>query len=102
MDYEHAGYQVSDLAKLDILVHGEPVDAFSCIIHRSKATTRGREMCKALKDVIPPHQFPIPLQAAINKKVIARETIRAMRKDVTAKCYGENGLAGFCETGRPA
>jgi GTP-binding protein LepA len=88
MDYEHAGYEPSDLVKLDILVHGEPVDAFSCIIHRSKAATRGREICKSLKDVIPAQLFQIPLQAAIGRNIIARETIRALRKDVTAKCYG--------------
>ncbi len=88
MDYEPAGTQVSDLVKMDILVHGETVDAFSCIVHRDKARPRGLQMCKALKDVIPPQNFPVPLQAAINHHVIARETIRAMRKDVTAKCYG--------------
>ncbi|NCC53667.1 MAG: elongation factor 4, partial [Spartobacteria bacterium] len=88
MDYEHAGYQASDLVKMDIMVHGEVVDAFSCIIHRSKAAGRGREICKSLKEVIPPQLFKIPLQAAIGRNVIARETIRALRKDVTAKCYG--------------
>lgn len=88
MDYEYSGYQESDLARMDILVHGEPVEAFSCIIHRSKAEGRGRQLCAALKDLIPPAMFPIALQAAVNKKVIARETIRALRKDVTAKCYG--------------
>lgn len=88
MDYEPAGYQESDLVKLDILVHGEPVEAFSCIIHRSKAASRGRQICVALKELIPPALFPIAIQAAIHRKVIARETIRALRKDVIAKCYG--------------
>ncbi|MCO5067616.1 MAG: translation elongation factor 4 [Kiritimatiellae bacterium] len=88
MDYEHAGYQESDLVRMDILVHGEPVEAFSCILHRSKSEGRGRQLCAALKELIPPAMFPIALQAAVNKKIVARETIRALRKDVTAKCYG--------------
>jgi GTP-binding protein LepA len=88
MDYEHTGYEASDLVKLDILLNAEVVDAFSSIVHRSKAQSKGREMCQALKEVIPPHMFPIPVQAAIGRTIVARETIRAMRKDVTAKCYG--------------
>jgi GTP-binding protein LepA len=88
MDYEHTGYAAGDLIKLDILLNGEVVDAFSSIVHRSKAATKGRQMCKALKEVIPKHMFSIPVQAAVNKTIIARETIKAMRKDVTAKCYG--------------
>ena len=88
MDYEHAGYQDSDIVKLEILLNGDPVDAFACLVHRSKATARGRQICKALKEAIPPHMFTIAVQAALNKTVIARETIRAFRKDVTAKLYG--------------
>jgi GTP-binding protein LepA len=88
MDYEHTGYAPSDLVKMDILLNGESVDAFSCIIHRDKAVFRGRQMCAALKDVIPAHQFTVPIQASIGKNIVARETIKAMRKDVTAKCYG--------------
>ncbi|NNJ69915.1 MAG: elongation factor 4 [Kiritimatiellales bacterium] len=88
MDYEYSDYQPSELVKLDILIHGEPVDAFSSIVHRSKAEFRGRQMCKSLLDVIPRQAFSVALQAAVNGKIIARETIRAFRKDVTAKCYG--------------
>ncbi len=88
MDYELAGYQESDLVKLDVLVHQEVVEAFSCIIHRTKAESRGRQLCAALKELIPPAMFNIAVQAAVNQKIVARETIKAMRKDVTAKCYG--------------
>ncbi len=88
MDYELAGYQKSKLVKLDILVHGQPVDAFSSIVHLEKAEKKGRELCKKLKDILPRQMFRIPLQAAVDGKVIARETLSAYRKDVTAKCYG--------------
>ncbi len=88
MDYEHAGFEVSDIVKLEILLNSEPVDAFSALVHRDKAVERGRQICKALKDAIPPHMFAVPVQAALGRTIIARETIRAYRKDVTAKLYG--------------
>ena len=88
MDYELDNYETSDLVKMDILLLGDVIDAFSTIVHRSKATARGRQMCQALCEVVPRHQFAIPVQAAIGKNIIARETIRPYRKDVTAKCYG--------------
>lgn len=87
-DYHPIGYRQGDLIKLDILLNSEQVDAFSTMIHRSKAEDFGRKMCEKLKDIIPKQMFMIPIQAAIGAKIIARESISAMRKDVTAKCYG--------------
>jgi GTP-binding protein LepA len=88
MDYELGAYRPADLVKMEILVNGDPVDAFASITHRDKAEARGRELCKRLSEIIPPQMFRIALQAAIGGKIIARESVREMRKDVTAKCYG--------------
>lgn len=87
-DYELIGYEVSDLVKVQILINEEPVDALAFLCHRQEAEARGRQICERLKDLIPRHLFKIPLQAAIGGKIVARETISALRKDVTAKCYG--------------
>jgi len=88
MDYELGEYRASDLVKMEILVNGDPVDAFASIVHRSKAETQGRALCEKLADIIPPQMFKIAIQAAIGGKIIARANVREMRKDVTAKCYG--------------
>ena len=88
MDYELGEYRVSDLVRMDILVNQDPVDAFASIVHRSKAEGQGRALCEKLADIIPPQMFKIAVQAAIGGKIIARDNVREMRKDVTSKCYG--------------
>jgi GTP-binding protein LepA len=88
MDYEYAPYKANDLVKLDMLINGEPMDAFSCIVHRSKAEARGRHLAAKLKEVIPPQLFKVALQAAIGGKIIAREDVKSVGKNVIAKCYG--------------
>ena len=88
MDYELGEYRASDLVKMEILINGDPVDAFASIVHREKAETKGRELCERLAEIIPRQMFDVPIQAAIGGRVISRETVKAKRKDVLAKCYG--------------
>ncbi|OPZ31664.1 MAG: Elongation factor 4 [Lentisphaerae bacterium ADurb.BinA184] len=88
LDYEPCGYRAADLVRLEMMVNGEPIDAFSSIVHRDHAASRGRMLAERLKDAIPPHLFKVAIQAAVGGKVVAREDVRALRKDVTAKCYG--------------
>ena len=88
LDYEHRGHQEADLVRVDVLLHGEPVDAFSAVVHREKAQAYGRRMVDRLRELIPRQLFDVAIQAAIGSRIVARETVKAKRKDVLAKCYG--------------
>jgi GTP-binding protein LepA len=88
MEYEFVDFEQADLVKLDIMINGEPVDALSLIVHRSKSQTRGRSLVEKMRELIPRQQYQVAIQAGIGSKIVARETLSALRKDVTAKCYG--------------
>ncbi|HYF12044.1 MAG TPA: hypothetical protein VEC09_07055, partial [Actinomycetota bacterium] len=88
LDYEPTGYETSELVRVDVLLHGEPVDAFSAVVHRDKAYPYGRQMVERLKELIPRQLFDVAIQASIGARIVARETVKAKRKDVLAKCYG--------------
>jgi GTP-binding protein LepA len=88
LDYEHAGYQEADLVRVDLLLHGDPVDAFSAVVPRDRAALYGRQMVERLRELIPRQLFDVAIQAAIGARIVARETVKARRKDVIAKCYG--------------